>query len=67
MELLLSANGYTYDAAAEGALEQLYEAAYRSGILKREEASPTSLITLGRSGKIPTTSVRRRISLFCRS
>jgi len=28
---------------------------------------PTSRITEGRSGKIPTTSVRRRISLFSRS
>jgi len=32
-----------------------------------ESTMPTSRITEGRSGKIPTTSVRRRISLFNRS
>lgn len=42
--LLMSADGYTYDPAVEGALDQLYEAAYNRGLLKRADRAPEKIM-----------------------
>lgn len=43
--LMLSANGHAYDPAREGAREQLYEEAYRTGLLTRAECAPERVLT----------------------
>jgi len=43
--LLMSADGFAYNPAVEGALDQLYEAAYNRGLLKRADRAPEKLVS----------------------
>ena len=50
--LLVSTEGYTYDAKAENAADDLYEFAYGLGLLKREERQDGAVLTRAATVKL---------------